>query len=73
MFEKIDKRFEYLLDILFKNRVDVEIVKKAYAKAKPTINGANTCTHLTIIPHHKLILFIPKYNNTIKNAIFIIP
>ena len=34
MFEKIDKRFEYLLDILSKNRVDVEIVKKAYAKAK---------------------------------------
>ena len=34
MFEKVDKRFEYLLDILSKNEIDTSMVKTAYDKAK---------------------------------------
>ena len=34
MFEEVDKRFDYLLQVLSKNDVNLDIVKKAYAKAK---------------------------------------
>ena len=34
MFEKIDKRFDYLIAIATKNELDLNIIKKAYAKAK---------------------------------------